>query len=294
MASEAYTGRPFLRQRPGSFATGLIVLLVLGLMALAAAFYLDLDPRLLVPSEGSWQLASEFFGAARQPAWSFEGSYSSPTFWGVPGQAMQGAAMTVVFAAAAISLAILGGLVLGFLGSTSWWDQPDSRRSTTRLGPMVTATARFFMTLMRSVHELVWAVLMLAALGADHLVAVVAIAIPYTGTLAKVFSEMVDEVPHQASGALVTAGATSWQGYLFGQVPQAAGDMTAYIFYRFECSLRSSAVLGFFGFPTLGYYISASFENLHYREVWTYLYFLFALVLLVDWWSGRLRRELAS
>ncbi len=52
--------------------------------------------------------------------------------------------------------------------------------------------------------------------------------------------------------------------------------------------------MGFFGFPTLGYYISASFENLYFSEVWTYLYTLFALVLLVDWWSGRLRRELVS
>ena len=40
----------------------------------------------------------------------------------------------------------------------------------------------------------------------------------------------------------------------------------------------STCTVGFFGFPTLGYYISASFENLHYGEVWTYLYTLFALV----------------
>ncbi len=70
-------------------------------------------------------------------------------------------------------------------------------------------------------------------------------------------------------------------------------DLIAYTFYRFECALRSAAVLGFFGFPTLGYYLAASFENLHYGEVWTYLYALFGLVVAVDWWSGRLRRELA-
>jgi phosphonate transport system permease protein len=70
--------------------------------------------------------------------------------------------------------------------------------------------------------------------------------------------------------------------------------MLSYTFYRFECALRSSAVLGFFGFPTLGYYIAASFENLFFQEVWTYLYVLFALVVAMDWWSGRLRRELVS
>jgi phosphonate transport system permease protein len=84
------------------------------------------------------------------------------------------------------------------------------------------------------------------------------------------------------------------QCFVFGILPRALPDMTAYTFYRFECALRSSAVLGFFGFPTLGYYIAASFENLYYGEVWTYLYVLLALILAVDWWSGRLRQELLS
>ena len=49
--------------------------------------------------------------------------------------------------------------------------------------------------------------------------------------------------------------------------------MTAYAFYRFECALRSSAMLGFFGYPDPGQPDPAVVpENLHYREVWTYLY----------------------
>jgi phosphonate transport system permease protein len=76
-----------------------------------------------------------------------------------------------------------------------------------------------------------------------------------------------------------------------GLLPRALPDMTAYAFYRFECAIRSSAILGFFGFPTLGYYLSASFENLYYREVWTYLYALFALVLVIEMTSARLRKR---
>jgi phosphonate transport system permease protein len=68
--------------------------------------------------------------------------------------------------------------------------------------------------------------------------------------------------------------------------------MSAYSFYRFECAVRSSAVLGFFGYPTIGYYLRLSAENLHYREVWTYLYALIALVLIVELWSSRLRERI--
>jgi len=147
---------------------------------------------------------------------------------------------------------------------------------------------------LRSIHELLWAVLLLAAFGLGHLVAVMAIAIPYSGILAKVFSEMVDEAPRAAATALRDAGASPLQVFLFGLLPRALPDITAYTFYRFECALRSSAILGFFGFPTLGYYIAASFENLLYGEVWTYLYVLFGLITVMDWWSGALRRRFVA
>ena len=126
------------------------------------------------------------------------------------------------------------------------------------------------------------------------LTAILAIALPYAGTLAKVFSEMVDEAPRESAAALAGAGATPLAAFLFGLLPRALPDLAAYAFYRFECALRSSAVLGFFGFPTLGYYLAASFENLHYGEVWTYLYTLFLLVVAADVWSGALRRRLVE
>lgn len=291
MASEAYKGQPSLNQRPGSLGTGLFVLLGLFLTGIWATWHLQLTPGGLWPGEGGLKLAREFFGAALSPAAHFQGKAYPGHTWSVPLQAAEAAGMTVVFAAAAISLAALGGMVLGFLGSSAWWDHSGRQVGW---GPWVTSGARLLMTIMRSIHELVWAVMFLAALGSDNVVAVVAIAIPYTGTLAKVFSEMLDEAPRQAYGSLECSGAGVLTSYLFGLLPAALPDMLGYLFYRFECALRSSAVLGFFGFPTLGYYISASFENLYYNEVWTYLYALFVLVLVVDWWSGRIRKELVS
>jgi len=122
--------------------------------------------------------------------------------------------------------------------------------------------------------------------------AVIAIAIPYAGTLAKVFSEMLDEAEDGAADALRWSGANSLQIFAFGLLPRALPDMGAYAFYRFECALRSAAILGFFGFPTLGLYIQQSVGELYFREAWTYLYALFALIVLVEWWSGALRQRL--
>jgi len=153
---------------------------------------------------------------------------------------------------------------------------------------------RSLLVVMRSIHELVWAVVLMAAFGREPVVAIMAMAIPYTGTFAKIFAEMLDEADDLPAEAMINLGATSWQGNVFGLLPFVGPDILAYGFYRFECALRSSAVLGFFGFPTLGYFIAGSFENLLYGEVWTYLYVLFALVVVVDWWSGRLRKEVLA
>lgn len=289
MASEAYQGRPSFLRRPGSLAAGGWVFFWLLVAGLLSAWKLDLWSNPPWPSAGGWGLAREFFAQAFHPALRFMGEGTPQGVWDLPLQTLRAAGLTVVFAAAAISLALVGGVGLGFAASSAWWDHEG--RHGRSAGPWITGFARVLLTLMRSIHELVWAVLFLAGLGSGALVAVVAIAIPYMGTLAKIFSEMIDEAPGDAAVALRLSGAPTVSWYLFGLVPRALPDMTAYLFYRFECALRSSAVLGFFGFPTLGYYISASFENLFYAEVWTYLYALMALILIMDWWSGRLRRE---
>lgn len=282
---------------------GLRRLVLGGIVAagLAAGLALELDPRDLMPGPGGLTVAGEFFSRALSPALTYEAEFVPASAPPLPLKVLGALRTTIVFAAAAVSVSIVIGLVLGFLGSTAWWAE-DPVRGRTRwrraLGRGVTLSVyggtRVLIALMRSVHELLWAVLFLAAFGLSNLAAVIAIAIPYGGTLAKVFAELIDEAPRDAAYALRAAGASSAQVFLFGLLPRALPDMSAYAFYRFECSLRSSAVLGFFGYPTLGYYLAASFENLHYGEVWTYLYGLFGLVILVEWWSGALRRRFVA
>ena len=76
--------------------------------------------------------------------------------------------------------------------------------------------------------------------------------------------------------------------------PRALPDLCAYAFYRFECSVRSSAVLGFFGYQTIGYHLELAFQDAHFREVWTYIYALLLVVLLLEAWSAAVRRRLVG
>lgn len=270
-------------------------------VALLAAWQLDLNVVDLFPGEGGLAIAKRFFAAAFAPALDYQArdlvSGAPPLLW----KALVGAWNTLVFATAAMSLSVVFGLLLGFFAATSWWaGDPGGAPSLWRrflrraVMPIVYGITRVIIALLRSIHELMWATIFLAAFGLNEFTGVLAIALPYSGILAKVFSEMVDEAPRDAAHALRGAGASPLQVFLFGLVPRALPDMSAYAFYRYECALRSSAILGFFGLQTLGSHIKLSFGEAQYGEVWTYIYVLFLLILVFDWWSGALRKRFVA
>jgi phosphonate transport system permease protein len=287
-------GRPsFLGER------GRVIALLFA-AAIAAWFVLDIQLAGIFPQRGGMTIVRGFFAGAFQPAFQHESEVPAGTP-SILSSALAGMRRTLVFATAGMSLALVLGIVLGFLASSAWWSgdlaaggSPLARALRRFVWPAVWLVTRVVIVVMRSVHELLWAVLFLAAFGLNTFGAVIAIAIPFAGTLAKIFSEMIDEAPRDTAHALRGIGARPATVFFFGLLPRALPDMCAYAFYRYECAVRSSAVLGFFGFPTLGYSIAQSFENLHYREVWTYLYALIVLVIAVELWSAALRSRFVA
>ena len=275
----------------GPFSSRLALMGLLVLAGFMAAKSLGLDWESLWPGEGGMKLAREFMGRALSPALQYESAWQPESTTPILLKTLGAAGRTVLFAAAALALSLPLGLLLGFLSSQSAWNF-RGQRTLPRMGlHSIPILARSVSAVLRSIHELLWALLFLAAMGLSTTAGIAAIALPYAGTFAKVFAELLDETDSAAADALRGAGASHLQVFFFGLLPSALPQLTAYTFYRFECALRSSAVLGFFGFPTLGIFIAASFENLYFGEVWTYLYALIILVTAADIWSAAMRRR---
>ena len=96
---------------------------------------------------------------------------------------------------------------------------------------------------------------------------------------------------------LTIAGLIQGQAWINGEtVYRVLPEIHPYYITRASLGLMifSSAILGFFGFPTLGYYLAASFDNLHYREVWSFLYAMTGIVLVLEGWSHLLRRRFVA
>jgi phosphonate transport system permease protein len=225
---------------------------------------------------GGERAIGQFFGALLRPE-------LSPGFLAL---ALEASWRTVAYAVAGVTVALAIGLPLGIVASGTL-----ARGTRTRLG--IVASTRFVLAALRAIHELVWAWLFVAALGLSPLAAILALGIPYGGILGRIYAGLLADVPAPPLQALRAAGASEWHILLYGRLPQALPDMLSYTFYRFECAIRSAAILSFVGLGGLGYQLQLALDDLRYGDVWTLLLFLVALVVLVDVWSSELRRRLA-
>jgi phosphonate transport system permease protein len=193
--------------------------------------------------------------------------------------------ITTVYAVAGLTLALALGLPLGILASGVLL-RGRARRAAISVGRGVLAA-------LRAVHELVWAWLFVAALGLSPFAAVFALALPYAGVLGRIYADLLNDVPEPPLTALRASGAGEAQVLIYGRLPAAAPDMLAYTFYRFECAIRSSAIMGFVGLGGLGLQIQLAVSDLRFSVVGTALLAMIVLIAAIEAWSGVVRRDLA-
>ncbi len=200
---------------------------------------------------------------------------------------------TLAMATAGIALALLLALPLGFVMTTAL--------SVSRIGPgrarwrgrAVRFAARIALLLLRAVPELVWALLLVHALGLGPGAGVLAIAITYGGMLGKVYAEILESGDTRPARALLEAGSGRLAALCYGLVPGAAQELASYTVYRWECAVRASVVMGFVGAGGLGQLMDQSMKMLNGGEASTILATFLVLVLLADALSAGLRRLLA-
>ncbi len=198
---------------------------------------------------------------------------------------------TVAIATAGTALALLLAIPLT-LGSTA---ALSVSALSGRMGtaPFVLRQAvRWLLIVLRSVPELVWALVFVRVVGLGPTAGVLAIALTYSGMLGKVYGEILESGETQASTALLRNGSQRLQAFLYGLLPTNAPELTSYTVYRWECAIRSSAVLGFVGAGGLGQQMDMSMKMFNGSEVSTMLLAFIFLVWLADLASAALRRAL--
>ena len=140
---------------------------------------------------------------------------------------------------------------------------------------------RISLAFTRAIHEIFWALLFLQIFGLNTITALLAIILPYSATLGKVYAEILEEHDSFPKELHVKGKISS---FLYTKLPDALPHLISYTLYRFECALKSTAILGFIGLMTLGYYLQGSFMQGNYGEVWLLLILFYLIIATIKYW----------
>jgi phosphonate transport system permease protein len=199
---------------------------------------------------------------------------------------------TLALATAGIALAIAVALPLALAVTESLSVARVGPARRAWLGPVLRTPVRALLVVMRSVPEIVWALLFVRAVGLGPAAGVAAIAISYAGMLGKVYFEIFEAGDTRPARAILEAGGGRVHGFLYGILPVAVPELVSYSVYRWECAIRASVVMGFVGAGGLGQQMELSMRMLAGGEVATMLVAFLALIALADAVSAALRRLL--
>ena len=200
---------------------------------------------------------------------------------------------TLAMATAGIALAMLMAIPLGLIITYSLSISRIGPASGHRIARLGRYLARMLMLFLRGIPEIVWALLLVRVFGLGPIAGVLAIAITYGGMLAKVYSEILETENTLPARALLMLGSGRINAFLYGLLPGASQELASYTIYRWECAVRASVVMGFVGAGGLGQLMDQSMKMLNGGEVSTILIVFLLLVLLADYISLIIRRQLA-
>ncbi|WP_194788934.1 PhnE/PtxC family ABC transporter permease [Pseudomonas sp. UFMG81] len=261
-----------------------LLLTVLCLAVLWPGLHLsELNPGVLLQAENRQQMAS-FVSAFWPPAHDRD---FLALLW-------QATLQTLAVATAGMTLALLLAVPASLLASralslraASRGGKPGFWSRTLRL------PVRGLLVFLRSVPEIVWALLFVRAVGLGPTAGVLAIAITYAGMLGKVYAEIFESVDQRPAHALLQAGSGRLAAFCYGILPNAVAELVSYTVYRWECAVRASVVMGFVGAGGLGQQIDLSMRMFAGAEVASMLLAFLVLVILADLLSRLLRGRLA-
>lgn len=181
---------------------------------------------------------------------------------------------------AATALAVLLSVPLALLGARN-----------TSPHPAIYWVARLILNVLRSVPELIMAIVFVAAVGFGALPGALALGIHSAGMVGKFFAEAIEHAAEAPVEAARATGAGPAQVILHGILPQVLPQMADVTVYRWEHNFRASVVVGVVGAGGIGFELIAAVRTLQYDEVAAILLVILATVTVVDALGGALRKR---
>jgi phosphonate transport system permease protein len=184
----------------------------------------------------------------------------------------------------------IAGAALGILLSLpiAW----VAARGVSPLGPLAWA-CKALISFFRTVPDLVWALLFVAAIGLGPVAGTLTIIVDTIGFCGRFFAEAFEDSEKEPQEALSAIGAGRL-AILFGAIlPDTLPSLINSSLFALEKAVRSSVVLGLVGAGGIGQELKVAFDLFQYRNACTIILAIFLIVLVMEWATDRLRARVS-
>lgn len=187
---------------------------------------------------------------------------------------------TALMATLASLLGLLLALPVAWLGAAN----------VTPLGRTSYVFGRGLMTLSRSVHEIVWGLIFVSAVGLGALAGVLAMAVRSVGFISKVIAEAIEDVEPGPIEAIRAVGGSRLQILLYGIVPQVVPVILGTVIFEWDINIRRSTIMGLVGAGGLGLVLFRQMAMANYGGIATVLVVILLLIVLGEVFSHYARK----
>ncbi|MEC4804619.1 MAG: phosphonate ABC transporter, permease protein PhnE [Jaaginema sp. PMC 1080.18] len=159
--------------------------------------------------------------------------------------------------------------------------------------PQIAPILRTILNLLRGIDTAIFALFFVSVVGLGPFAGVLGVAFHTTGSMAKLYAEVLETIPMKPIEAIKATGTDSLRTFAFAVLPEALPGLMSISLYLWEFNVRSSVILGIVGAGGIGYELLVSLKLLDFGRLSTILLLILLMVSLIDGVSAYCRKQLS-
>ncbi|MGB0455148.1 MAG: phosphonate ABC transporter, permease protein PhnE [Bacteriovoracaceae bacterium] len=157
---------------------------------------------------------------------------------------------------------------------------------------VIYSLTRFFLNMTRSIEPLVWAIIFSVWVGIGPFAGMLALCLHSVSSLAKLYSEQIENVSDGPIEAMTATGAHPIQVIWYGVVPQIVLPYLSFTIYRWDINVRMATVIGLVGGGGIGTMLMQYQGLAKWNEVGLLVIVIASIVWIMDYTSSKIREAI--
>ncbi len=182
------------------------------------------------------------------------------------------------------------GTILALILSipVSWF----AAHNITPYKPITYPIGRAIMTLSRSVHEIVWGLIFVAAVGLGAFPGIIAVGMRSIGFISKLTAEAIEDINPGQMEAIRATGASGFQIILYAVIPQILPVFIGNTIFQWDINIRRATIMGLVGAGGLGLTFHRQLVMYNYGGVTTVIIAILFLIAIGEVGSYFIRKAI--